>query len=263
MATSLIEDLARQARFIFRGTVERLGAATMSGIPVTDATAIVKVEEVIRAPQVLGDLTGKDVTVQLRAPETGDQGQHAVFFTDPWLYGEGVAVREIGRQELPPRAGEAEGGRLRQQVSDILERLPDEELRRHLDEVEAVLVGRVVNARPLEFLGQLPTTEHDPQWWEAVLSVETVEKGELRGPTVSVLFASSMDVMWARAPKVRVGQEGVWLLHRGRTTAEGREAVPFPSAYVVIDPLDAHPRELADRIRGLIQGSTGGPPSTR
>lgn len=237
----------------------------MDGVPVTDATAIVKVEEVILAPQVLGDLTGKDITVQLRAPQTGDQGQHAVFFTDPWLYGEGVAVREIGRQELRPQAAEPEGGRLRQQVSTIRERLPDEELRRHLDEVDVVVVGRVVNARPLELRGQLPTTEHDPQWWEAVLAVEAVEKGDVRGPTVSVVFANSMDVMWARAPKLRVGQDGVWLLHRGSATAQGTEAyaVPLPSAYVVIHPLDAHPREQADRIRGLIPGTTGGPPSAR
>ena len=259
MATSPLEDLARQSRFIFRGTVEKLGAATMTGVPVSDTTAVVKVDEVILAPQMLRNLTGKDITVQLREPQQGDEQRHAVFFTEPWLYGEGVAVKEIGRQALGPRAGEAERGRLRGQLSEIIERLPDEELRRHLGEVDAVVIGQVCNARPLEFRARVPATEHDPQWWEAVLSVESVEKGDVPRPTFPVLFASSMDVMWARAPKLRIGQEGVWLLHRQRQTAEESEAplLPLPSAHVVIHPLDAQPRDQADRIRRLIRGGEG------
>jgi hypothetical protein len=259
MATASIDDLARRARFIFRGTVERLGAATMSGVPISEATAIVKVEEVILAPSVLGDLTGKDVTVELTAARTEDQGRHAVFFADPWLYGDGVAVREIGRQELPPRA-DAERRRVSEQVSRTLERLPDEELRQHLDEVEAVIVGRVVNARPRDLPGQSPASEHDPQWWEAVCAVETVEKGDVPRPAVAVLFASSLDVMWAEAPKLRVGQDGVWLLHRGPATTE-RPEMPgprLPPGHVVIHPLDAHPREAAERIRRLIRERAGG-----
>jgi hypothetical protein len=254
MATPPIEDLARQSRFIFRGTLERLGAATMSGVPVTDATAIVRVEEVLLAPHVLGDLTGKEVTVVLRAPQAGDQGRRAVFFTEPWLYGEGVAVREIGRQELRATAGEQEGSQLREQVSNIVDRRRDEDLQQHLAEVDVVVVGRVVNAGPLELRGQLLTTEHDPQWWEAVLSPEVTFKGDVRGPTITVAFASSMDVMWARAPKLLVGQEGVWLLHRGPTSGKPAEEYPAPlrAAYVVIHPLDAHPLALANRVRELL-----------
>jgi hypothetical protein len=259
MGTSPIEDLARQARFIFRGTVEKLGAATMSGVPITDATAIVKIEEVIHAPSVLGDLTGKDVTVQLTTARAEDQGRHAVFFADPWLYGDGVAVREIGRQELP-RAEAPARSSLRQQVSGVLERLPDEELRQHLGEVDVVLVGRVVNARPIDLRGRTPVTEHDPQWWQAVCAVEAVEKGQVPGPTVPVLYASSMDVVWAQAPKLRVGQEGVWLLHgaAATTTEPGAHGVFPPPGYVVMHPLDAHPREAAARIRRLIRGAADG-----
>jgi hypothetical protein len=261
MATASIEDLARRARFIFRGTVERLGAATMSGVPVSAVTAVVKVEEILLAPPVLGNLAGKNVTVELTTARTEDQGRHAVFFTDPWLYGDGVAVREIGRQELRAQADAREHGRLREQVAGLLGRLPDEELRHHLGEVEVVLVGRVVNTKPLDLRGQVPITEHEPQWWEASCAADAVEKGQVAGPTVPVLYAASMDVMWAQAPKLRVGQEGVWLLHRGGTTPQdpGLRAIPFPPGYVVLHPLDAHPREAAERIRRLLREGGGAP----
>jgi hypothetical protein len=259
MATAPIDDLARRARFIFRGTVEKLGAATMSGVPISNATAVVKVEEVLLAPSVLGDLTGKDLTVELTAAGTADQGRHAVFFAEPWLYGDGVAVKEIGRRELQPRA-EAERRRVREQVSRTLERLLDEELRQHLGEVEAVIVGRVVNARPLALPGPPPASEHDPQWWEAVCAVESVEKGDVPRPAVPVRFASSLDVMWAQAPKLHVGGHGVWLLHRSPATTEGAGPLDLrlPPGYAVIHPLDAHPPEAAERIRRLTREGAGG-----
>jgi hypothetical protein len=249
------EALARQSRFIFRGTVDKLQAATMSAVPVSESTAVITVDEVIRAPQVLGELTGKQITVQWSEAGALEERGQAVFFTDPWLYGDGVAVREIGRLEVRRRAAEADNVRLRRQITELTGRLPDDELRRHLAEVEAVVVGSVCNNRPLESRRRLPVTEHDPQWWEAIIAVESVEKGDIPQPTVPVLFAASMDVMWFQAPKLRVGQAGVWLLHRGRAmTVEAKAyAVPVPSAYVVLHPLDAHPRDQVERIRATLR----------
>jgi hypothetical protein len=254
MATPQLDDLARQSRFIFRGTVQKLKGATMSAVPVSDSTAVVKVDEVIQAPQILGELTGKEITVQLSEPGGLEERGQAVFFTNPWLYGDGVAVREVGRLAVRRRAAEAENARLRRQITEVTGRLPDDELRRHLAEVEAVVVGSVCNNRPLESHRRLPATEHDPQWWEAMIAVESVEKGNIPQPTVPVLFAASMDVLWFQAPKLRVGDAGVWLLHRGRTaTVEAKEyAVPIPSAYVVLHPLDAHPREQVNRMRAAL-----------
>ena len=42
-ASSKAEVLAQQARFIFKGTVQKLKAANMPGVPVNDRTAVVRV----------------------------------------------------------------------------------------------------------------------------------------------------------------------------------------------------------------------------
>src|SRR6478609_5420587 len=44
---------ADRARFVFKGTVQRLGDTTDPSIEVTSRTAVVRVDEVVRAPQVL------------------------------------------------------------------------------------------------------------------------------------------------------------------------------------------------------------------
>jgi hypothetical protein len=257
MATAHLEDLVRQSRFIFKGTVEKLSAVTVSGAPVSDRTIIVKIDEIIQAPQILGDLTGKEVTVQLAEPGALKERQQAVFFTNPWLYGESIAVQEVGRQEISRRAGAAESGRLRRKVSEFIEQEPDDRLRQHLAEVDAVVVGTVYNNKPLARTRSLPVTEHDPEWWEATISVESVEKGDIGGNSVTVVFANSMDVMWFQAPKLRLGQEGIWLLHlRQRATPDSEMPdLPLPSAYVIIHPLDAHGKGETSRMRKLLKSA--------
>jgi hypothetical protein len=64
-ARSRTEDLAQQSQFAFQGTVQRLHATTMSDLPATDRTVVVRVDQVIHAPESLGDWTGKEITVQL------------------------------------------------------------------------------------------------------------------------------------------------------------------------------------------------------
>jgi hypothetical protein len=244
MATPSIEDLARQSRLIFRGTVERLGAATMAAVPITDGTAVVKVDEVFQAPAALGDLTGKEITVQLGEARRAQEGEEGLFFTNPWLYGEGIAVQEVDHRPVG-----REAARVRRSVAAAVDGLPDEALSRRLADAEAVVAGTVHNNRPAAVGAPPRLTEHDPQWWEAMIAVESVEKGTVPQPTVTVLFANSMDVMWFQAPKLRVGQRGVWLLHRAER--QTGLAIPTPG-YIVLDPLDAHPVAELDRIRRLI-----------
>src|SRR5438067_6103135 len=149
MATQGPDDLVRESRLIFRGTVERLNAATMPAVPVTESTAVVKVDEVLQAPAALGDLTGQEITVQLAGPQPTRTRQQAVFFTNPWLYGDSLAVQEVGRQEVGRREAGADLARLREQVAEVTGRLPDEALQRRLSEADLVVAGTVLNNRPV------------------------------------------------------------------------------------------------------------------
>ena len=86
-------------------------------------------------------------------------------------------------------------------------------------------------------------------WWQATIKVESVEKGTHIGATKTILFASSRDIAWYQAPKVKEGDRGVWLLHN--RDAQGK---PAP-AQAIVHPLDFQPMEELERLRTLLRAS--------
>jgi hypothetical protein len=80
------EEWVARSQFVFKGTVTQVNAATLPEIRATASTIIVKVDEVLVAPAILGDYTGKDVTVQLNQPGAVETGKQFVFFTTSWIY---------------------------------------------------------------------------------------------------------------------------------------------------------------------------------
>lgn len=237
-----VQSLTVQSQFVFNGTVMRVGAATLREITADARTAVVQVNEVLRAPPVSTNYIGREVTVQLTAapPAVGDQ---LVFFTTAWMFGDGVAVREAGR--LPDSAA------LRTEVAQTLANQPGALVQGRLGGAELVLLGRVTATRPApEKVRSGAPGEHDPDWWEAEIQVESVEKGEGRvaGKTFVVLYPASSDIIWQQSPKFRAGQEGVWILREER--AKGRPTFGY---YMALDPLDFQPPNQIELIRRFLK----------
>src|SRR5512132_1879877 len=90
------EDLLRQARFVFKGTVSKLKASNVSEIKPDADTVIVRVDEVVQAPEVVGDVAGHEVTVKLPPKERVTPGQRAVFYANGLVSGENIAVEAVG-----------------------------------------------------------------------------------------------------------------------------------------------------------------------
>src|SRR5215469_6607290 len=192
------DDLATKARFVFRGTVQRLNAATLTDVHDTARTAIVKVDETIQAPKSLSHFTGRDITVQLQEGSGLKVGDQAVFFTDAWLFGNtGVAVRSLGQHVPGP-----DTAALRTSM-DPVTNLIDRDTRTHFDAADMVVGGTVTSVRvpPGVRPDRLPS-EHDPQWREAVVQIDKVYKGKPEKQEVLVRFPASADRMWYRAPKL-------------------------------------------------------------
>lgn len=237
-ASGTTESLIRQATFVFVGTVVKLNATTMPEVRATESTAIVRVDEVIEGPGAPPDLKGKEITVQLSQPGSVKEGEQTTFFTKGWLLGNSMAVIEVGRAE-------AQGAQqVRDQVSATRQKMADEALQSEMASAEAIVVGTVASMRPasIRHIG----SEHDPDWYEAEITIESVEKGHVSGHTVTVLFPHSDDVMWQDAPKFKQGQEGIWLLHRNQVRLPG-----IKDQYTVLKPLDFQSRENLERIRAL------------
>lgn len=245
-ADSAIYEFVRNSQFIVAGSVEKLGATTMPLDPTLPNVGVFKVEEILSAPKALQGFTGGEITVAFREGEAIQPGNRMVLFATSWLYGRSLAVVEVGRTEDRERSA------MRNQVGEAQQRLADERLQERINLAELVIVGRVEKTQPAPKHGpRIPITEHDPDWWEAVIHVESVEKGHHEGPLITILFPNSVDIAWSQSPKFHPGQEGIWILQRDQKE-RGWPMLRIPGL-TALDPLDFHPRSEVGRIRGLMR----------
>lgn len=244
MPDEAIVRLLRQAPFSFVGTIEHLGAATMTDVPIDDRTAVVRVDYVLHSPDAFAALEGQRITVRLVAdrdpPAVGDT---AVFFAEGLAFGESVAVAEVGRlplDEVEPHITRAMEAGEPTAFADLQRQVEAERLRDHASRADAIVVGRVVR---LEKAVPTSFSEHDPDWWLATLEVHHVERGAVEVGQIAVLYANSLDVRWRAAPKPKASQTGLWILH----TTEGdlTRVAPFQ----ILDPQDYQPVQRLDALR--------------
>jgi len=98
-----------------------------------------------------------------------------------------------------------------------------------------------------------PVTEHDPDWQEATIHADSILKGSTASKDFIVHFPGSKDVAWYDSPKLKSGQEGVFLLKQD--TISGTPTVMFQNkkvpAYTALNPGDVLGKEEAQRVRSL------------
>lgn len=238
------DDLGQMASFIFVGKVEQYGAATEPEVEIRPGTAIVSVGRVLRTPQSVGNITGHKVTVQLVDPHAVMVGEEAIFYANGLIYGDTVVVQEV----LPPQlVTDATRGEHESRVMAAVNALPDRQLQVHASAADLVVLGTVTMIRQVATM--MPgVTHHDPQWREAIVLIQSVESGTNPPQgSVSILFPGSRDVAWYAAPKLQVGQHGLFILHKQRVDELNREG------YVVLHPLDFHAGVDATQIRSLLK----------
>lgn len=227
-----VKELTRQAPFVFRGTVVEVHAANLKVVVPDAGTAVVRVDEVLRAPLTLDRFDGRAVTVFVDKAHPVTAGQSLTFFTRIGLYGESLGVVELGRSGAEAQALKAE---VAQAGREILE----EDVLARVERAGLAVSGRVVAVRAVAE-GRAPRleSEHDPEWGEAEIEIDAVLQGVAPGARVTVLYPRSFDVMWAGSPKPRLGQEGVFLLHR--------DQYPGLDAWTALRPQDLLNREEAE-----------------
>lgn len=244
------QELTERSTFVFEGAVRRVGAVTTSGIEPTPEMAVVHVTKIFKGPAVLAGFAGQEITVHLHEHERVHEGLRAVFFTNGLHFGEGLAVREVGRLE-----GHEAG--VEKQVHEAMKRASDEQLLERLRPAELVVSGEAAAVRRYEPERRTPLrlTEHDPDWHECEIKVATVEKGKVKAAEkakgaareVVTLFAKSKDVAWYGAPKFEKGDKGIWLMQRFEFRGERLEGL------VTVHALDFQPLLQLEKIRALLQ----------
>ena len=238
-----------EAQFVFRGTVLQRGTATMAEVEVSDDTVVVRVDEVLHGVDLLHDFAGQAITVQLSTGQAVTEQEDYIFHTNGWLFGASIAVVAV--------AVEPVGDETTQQLRAAVSAAPAERAKARAANAEMVVAGQVTQVTQVARPPGAPISEHEPEWQEAVVRVHHVARGRRgrRPASVTIRFAASRDVRWARAPKFGVGQEGVWML--GDKTREGsalRAAADVPrDQYLVVEPEDFYSKEAAARVLSQIE----------
>lgn len=272
-AKSKAKDPTKTPKFIFKGTVQKLGASTVTQLSKSSETAIVRVDEILQAPAALAKTLGKQITVKLVKGSRVKTGEQIVFHANGWLFGDSVAVESI-KQERPVLST----AMLSEQVSDPTRTLATRELENRVADASMVVEGQVSSVRlPQDDTRAAtssenparPISEHDPKWREAVINVDAIHKGKSDAKQVVVRFPSSTDVQWHRAPKFHAGDRGVWMLQpteqsqrqvskpRGGRKSLNMTTAPKPNVYTALHPMDFQPASSLERVAPVIRAAIG------
>jgi len=251
--------LAKQSSIVFSGTVSQLGAVSFAGVPQSTQTIVVRVDSVLKKPPAVSLKKGDNVTVELKDPSAFQQGTQATFYTEGWIFGSGVAVKELGHDFNPGGASAPGAGRGETALGYTQEQISDQELRDRLKSADFVVIGRVTEVRRWTVPKSATphrVSEHDPDWHEAVVEVQSVLKGaQVKGNKVVVRFPGRNDVAWVHSPKFEKNQQGIFCLNRDQTSGVPTEKVGGRqvSVYTCLGHGDSLPMSDAPRVRSLLK----------
>jgi len=271
------EELIDEARFVFKGSVQKLNASNVAEVEAVDKskTVIVRVDEIIQAPEAFADQIGRDVTVKLRSGggKKLKAGESAVFYTNGWIMAENLGVEEVAHRPI-----EAATRAMSAASADPARNLAERDVQKRLSSADVVITGKVSSIRipeDAQTRGMLsesadgttqhkPVSEHDPEWREAVVEVADVEKGPHAKKNIVIRFPSSEDVRWYKAPKFVPGQEGIFILHKtqeepatgkramGTVTSEEAETT---EAFTALHPADFQPLKKLTQVKTLMEAA--------
>lgn len=244
---------ARESSIVFTGTVSELAATSFADVPKSAQTIVVRVDAVLKKPAAVSLKKGDSVTVEVKDPSVFQPGTQATFYTDGWIFGSGVAVKELGHEIGPAAGGASTSG-----ANPASQEISDEELRNRLNAADFVIIGRVTDvhrwAAP-KYSKTSRVSEHDPDWHEAVIEVQSVLKGgQVKGKKIIVRFPGRNDVAWVRSPKFEKNQQGIFCLNRDQITGAptARIGGQQVNVYTCLGHGDSLPMADAPRVRSLL-----------
>src|SRR5579862_7240836 len=142
MPDSGISQFLRNSQFVVAGSVEKPGATTMAIDPTIPNVGVFKIEEILSGPKALTGFAGREITVVFRDSGAVKAGERMVLFATSWMYGQSLAVLEVGRTEDRERTA------MRKEIDEAHQRLADERLLERIDLAELVIVGKVEKTQP-------------------------------------------------------------------------------------------------------------------
>jgi hypothetical protein len=252
--------LVKQSSIIFTGTVSQLAATSFAGVPKSAQTIVVRVDSVLKKPAAVSLKKGDNVTVEVKDPAAFQEGTQATFYTDGWMFGSGVAVKELGHEIVPSSGTAGAAGTGQTIIAQVQQEINDEDLQRRVATADFVVVGRITDVHqwtvPKSIAARYRTSEHSADWHEAVLQIQSILKGpKVKGNKMIVRFPQSRDVAWVSAPKFEKKQQGIFILKKDQVSGDATASLSgyTVDAYTCLTPGDWLPMSEEARVRSLLK----------
>jgi hypothetical protein len=231
-------DLVRSSGLIFTGTVLERGGSTVQQLPASPDLIVVRVDRGLRVDPILGDLRGRHITVVPLAPGELTPGQQLVFFTNSWIHGQGIAVREVAHARAADEAA----------ILRAVDELPRLHVIQRLELADVVVHAEVVRVSLVE---RTKFASNDPIWARADLRILKVLRGKSR-KTAKLFFPTSNHPKWASAPRFVERQVGIVALHAPNRDATPSEAALPLGSFVALDPEDSQPESQLSEVERML-----------
>ena len=242
-----VRDVADSA-YIIRVHVTALHATTVPNTTATASDVIAQVDAVAfhdaEIDSLLGNWgAGATVTIDLATANVAVDDEVYFFTTLEEFNGGQLAVRELGRAQ-PAHAYDTAIAKMRA----MLDANPL---------YTAIATSVAVVSTDVSALGSVDTgcgSEHCPMWQPASFGAVTALCGD---PLDGASFASSEDIAWSSAPKLVVGQAGVFLVHRPEDEAAAFATLGGSPQRTLARAIDVH----ADADEAEIEALLASPPT--
>ena len=253
--------LAKQSSIVFSGTVNQLGTVSFAGVPQSPQTIVVRVDFVLKKPAAVSLKKGDNVTVEVKDPSAFQPGAQATFYTEGWIFGSGVAVKELGHDFNPGGGAPAEGSPTGQPaLGQMQKQISDQDLQNRIASSDLVVIGRITDVHrwtiPKSAAARYHVSEHSADWHEAVLQIKSILKGtKPKGSKMAVRFPLSRDVAWVNSPKFQTQQQGIFFLKKDQVSGDPTASVGGyqVDAYTCLKSGDWLPLSDEARIRSLLK----------
>ena len=250
-----VEKWAAQSAIVVSGKVLRVNASDDRLVPPSNRVAVISIQRMYAGSEIAGDQTGHTATIILSKPESLKPGEEAVFFGNPRFVGRTLTIADQG--EISSRSLASFNAALQRG----LQARHDRPIVDRLNAATSVFRGSVEGVHPLESNEKNPaeSSEHDPEWQVATVRVTKPLRDGEAGQEITILFPGSRDIVWFNSPKLREGQDAIFIAHAPLKDEErllgSRTAMSFvkeKSAYLVTQPFDVLSGENEERVRVLL-----------
>jgi hypothetical protein len=242
-----------RANIVIDGIVTEIGKASFSAVPQVPNLVVMKITRVLKDPPAISLSVGDQITAVLKDTSTVKVGTELRVQGRLWIVGEGLAVQALSEATAPPN-GDIET------FAAADSQAHDNNISSRAAAADLIIVGRIKDIqKPLVAANtQGPISEHDPQWRDAVIEVQTWIKGSAESSSIVVRFPASRDVAFRDYPKFQVGQESTLFLKTAQNATHILAATPVPNkinnrpAFLAITKTDVAPAWEAAHIKALV-----------